>query len=381
MTEKVDMRFVHEHVDLAAEARRVVETDDAWTIPDSVLTRSGVVNGILRTWKEAIAPFGLLWEGQPVVYPHPAGDILEPGDLRMVGGQVRHVRLDHEKERVVVDIVLYKRSIPGFHLSAEALAHNAETVKRFRAGARVESSPGYRARHLPHEGTHEGQEYRLENILWVPNHHAILGVGENEDRGGCNWGMQCGLGRAQGEHHRDPHSNGVGSPTGDPNMPDCGTECATRKSRLEAHDTALKELGALVGIDKDASCQAITARVTELKQEYDRLFATEGVEKDRLAKECAEAKVALNKDLKGKEADLVKELKQLPTPALREVHGAFAAARAAREGKSRTDSARVAGGQEQGRREGLIDVWDKTTKTWKQVDQAGKVVPAPGAVA
>lgn len=360
-------------VEAVAEKRVVEETPDYWIIPDSVLTRAGVRNHALRPWDEW-EKTARLWEGVPIVYPHPQGDVVTSGDLASVGGFVRNLRLDDAKQRLVVDYWLAKHSTAGFQVSPQAAAHNRETVDRFLRGERIDSSPGYLARREPRPGVLDGQSFDHVKRDIRPDHLAILGVGGNRDVGACSWVHGCGPGRAQeiraayescAKHPRLKSDGGVSGSQVQIMPGECkATEHADLETRFQAlvkekaatdsdhqrHTKAVEALSRELGFQETASCDQVTSRV---KENLSRLKALEAEEKTRieaLASECAELEVpgdAKESAVTEKRKELAASLSKWPRAALEHHRRTLSAAQealAAAKGKRRDGT--IVGGVE-----------------------------------
>lgn len=327
--------FDHAHdedqVAVASEKRVVQEDKDWWVIPDTVLTREGVMNHGLKPWDELVKT-ARMWENIPIVYPHPEG-LVGPNDLPMVGGFVRNVRLDTQGRRILGDAHLARHSLPDFEVSAAALRLNEETVRRFKAGDAIDNSVGFQYHREPQKGKHGEREYDHVQRNLKPDHLAILGAGKNREKGACGWGYGCGLGRGQEVRlERFLAVNNHGPPIGGqrPPMP-CDASKAAEHEQLDSKVKDLeKQLGAqrdhvaavakTLGLPVGADCAGIE---TAVKARLERLASLETAAKarhDQLALETAKLETGgdYEKDAQAKtETDeLAKKFSSWPTDAL-----------------------------------------------------------------
>ncbi len=182
-------------IQTVAVERRVVETAESWTLPDSVVAVPGVFNKLLRPWDEWLKT-ARMFEGVPIIYAHPDAPVLLPKDLKNVGGRVTNVRVDEKGKRILADYVLWRKAVPGWDVSQAALKANLEVVTRMRADKPIENSVGYLYRVQDSKGTLEGKEYTQVARDLVPNHLALLGVAGDHTPAACPW-PTCGPGAAQ----------------------------------------------------------------------------------------------------------------------------------------------------------------------------------------
>lgn len=334
--------FDHAHdegqVVVASDKRVVQEDKDWWVIPDTVLTREGVMNHGLKPWDELVKT-ARMWENIPIVYPHPEG-LVGPHDLSMVGGFVRNVRLDAQGRRILGDAHLARHSLPDFEVSAAALRLNEETVRRFKAGDAVDNSVGFQYHREPRNGKHGEREYDHVQRNLKPDHLAILGAGKNREKGACGWGYGCGLGRGQEvQLERFLPVNNRGPPIGAkrPPMP-CDASKAAEHEHLEskANDlySKVKDLEKQLGTQRDhvaavaktlglavgADCAAIEAAVQARLERLASLETAAKARHDQLALETAKLEIGgdYEKDAKTKTQtdELAKKFSSWPADAL-----------------------------------------------------------------
>lgn len=330
---------------------QVTETEAWYVIKDNVLTKDGAFNRILRP-ASVFDKSWLLYEGVPITHPHPDG-IVE--DMSLVGGIVRNVRVDRSKNGVTVlaDYHLAKSGMDGLAVQPDILKKNAETVKRVRAGKRVDNSQGYLYKGRPRSDADPAGDYQVVMEELVPNHLAIL----LDEEGACNWNAGCGVGRLGAESKilqsalrvlRDAArqrqtQDSTKNPTHGDSMP-CDGTCEAHKTlneaknQLKAHTEAMSPVAVAVGAKADASCSEVSALVIE---RLTRLAAFEAAEKkahESLAKEVAT--IARKLGDKRSEADALKHYASFPTNLLADHKAALEGLAQVTEGRKGSKAAR-----------------------------------------
>lgn len=187
-------------------AAKVEETPDYWIVPDTVLTRDGVMNGARKS-KEELARTWMTFQNTLFTHDHPGME--EFGlviDLRRIGGWVDNVRFNDQTGDVVGDVYLCKASQPGFAVTETNIARNKDLVTRLNKGEQAEVSIGFFStdEYLASPGDYNGMPYdRIQREI-IANHLASVPFGA------CSWEQGCGLGRGQGDaafcqNHRAMH--------------------------------------------------------------------------------------------------------------------------------------------------------------------------------
>ncbi|MHB8603887.1 MAG: DUF2213 domain-containing protein [Thermoplasmatota archaeon] len=253
-----------------AKDARVEETDDFWVIPDSVFSQPGVYNNALRE-KQGLADSWILANGVPIVHDHPdPGNGLEGmvDSLGEVAGFTDNARFD-DQGRILVDAYLLKRSIDGLAITPEGVKRNGLVVAALRAGADVETSPGYVCDVQPAAGELDGAEYDQVRTGFVWDHYAIV------PRGACSASAGCGLGKGQTHDHAAsgapsaaPGKDGNKMPAGqqDCNQDELQRRLKDAEARADAAEKAVKasaDARAALDQDMNAKLDALAKRLDE----------------------------------------------------------------------------------------------------------------------
>lgn len=283
---------VDSHV-LDAASVKVEETEDAWVIRGTVLTKDGVMNRA-RKMKDELARTWAMAEGIPTTHEHPdfwseMGVVI---DLRRAGGVVRNVRFRDADGAVLGDVHLLKRSVAGRELTEENAVRNRQIIAAVQAGEPVEVSIGFWSTDewLSTPVPHNGAEFdRIQREI-VYDHLALV------PKGACSWEDGCGLGRAQGntdhrkqqtqDHARRHRARGHPA-QGDGTMADGPhQDCEKNKDELQRRLTAAEsraDAAEKATKAADSRVAALEGKMTEVTTKADRAFqALEKAEKARL---------------------------------------------------------------------------------------------------